>query len=156
KPGRKFTQMRIASWIFGIRCNFSWRRSSRRNAPTSVSTWSRPRYLRNIVPRKTMRMRRRPSSRVRSNPQGFIVTKPKTFAVLCAQARLLKLRGFPVMSEWQNFSANGPGKEAGQDCLTRPLSGFGRVDVARRTPSILGSFAHVLKLFFEFLQFLVG
>src|SRR6266481_5423350 len=76
--------------------------------------------------------------------------------LLRAQTRLLKLRGFSALSEWQNFSANGPGKEAGQDCLTRPLSGFGRVDVARRTSIVLRSFAHLPELFFELLKLLIG
>jgi len=61
------------------------------------------------------------------------------------------------VSQRQSLSANRCGKKAGREgCLTRALSGFGRVDVARRTSAVLGSFAHISELFFELLKLFIG
>ena len=61
------------------------------------------------------------------------------------------------MSQRQSLSANRCGKKAGRKgCLTRALSGFGRVDVARRTSILLGSLARLPELLFELLKLLIG
>ena len=60
------------------------------------------------------------------------------------------------MSQRQSLPTNGSGKKAGREgCLTRALSGFGRVDVARRTSIVLRSFARLPELLFEFLQLFI-
>src|SRR5206468_3356912 len=70
---------------------------------------------------------------------------------------LLELRGFSALPERQSFSANRRGKKAGRNgCLTRALGAFSRIDMARRTSIVLGSFAHVPELFFEIPKLLIG
>ncbi len=71
--------------------------------------------------------------------------------LLCAQAGLLELRGFQVMSQRQSFPANRPGKnDRREDCLTSALSAFNRLVVTGRACFvILGLRAHASKLFLE-------
>src|SRR5881397_4037976 len=64
---------------------------------------------------------------------------------------------FRLWSSGKIFSANRRGKKAGRKgCLTRALRAFSRVDTARRTFIVLGSFSHVPELFFEIPKLFIG
>src|SRR5439155_11578131 len=73
------------------------------------------------------------------------------------QAGLPEPPGFSPLPQRQNFSPNRAGKKAGREgCLTRALSAFSMLGVARRTSVVLGFLSYPPKLFFKFLQVLIG